>query len=273
MNRRIFLARAAKAGLAGVTLGGAGFGLAGCGGGGNRNSDGVTIQSNGNGRLEDVEVLFGGDAVFVPRTQTFELRWPDGNPPSQFTVFLRRFLEPRGGLGLSRDAQRITVDQINGNSWSLRRRDNFDLDAGGVYYIELTAPGRSPQRFAFIVTNDRSRAVTVNPNTGGFLEDIIISPRSGFAFVDREQIITLEWTGAFPPPNQFTAALRRYREPRGDDGGSDTEQDIVLNQQGNSFVWALERRNNSLLDANGTYYVEVTSPGATIIRAPFITSG
>jgi hypothetical protein len=273
MNRRVFLATTAKAGLAGVTLGGMGLGLTGCGGGGNNNGRGdtVTTQTGGNGLIRDVEVLSGGASVFISRAQAFELNWPDGNPPAEFTVSLRRFQEERGGESLSNGTQRITLTQLDGSSWSLRRRDNFDLDAGGVYYIELLAPGQPTQRFVYIVSNDRSRAVTVNPNTGGFLEDIIISPRSGFAFVGISDIFTLSWTGAFPPPNTFTAQLRRYKEERGNDSGSDTEQDITLTQQGTNFVWNLVRRNNSVFERNATYYIEITS-GGNLIRAPFITA-
>ena len=269
MNRRIFLATAAKAGLAGVTLGGMGVGLAGCGSGSKKNSDGQTIQTNGNGRVQDVVVDSGGRSVFIVRTQDIVIDWPDGNPPAQFTVFLRRFKENRGGEPLDITTQKIDVTQINGSKWLIKRRDSFDLDAGGVYYLEVGSPGQTAQRFVFIVGNDRS--VTVNPNTGGFLEDVIISPRPGFAFVERSQIFTLEWTGAFPPPNQFTASLRRYKEERGDELRSDTEQQIDLIQQGNNFIWALGRRDNFAMDANATYYIELTSPGGGLVRAPYLT--
>jgi hypothetical protein len=270
MKRRDFLTTAAKAGLVGATVSGAGLSLVGCGGGGSGDSDRVTIRTSGNGSLSDVILTPEAGATFISRSEDLEIEWPNGNPPDEFTVRLQRFREPRGGESREISSQKITVDDLGGNRWRIRRRDNFDLDARGVYYLEFTSPGQSTERFAFIV--DPSRSVTINPGTNGFLEDVIVSPRPGSVFVSRSQVFQLRWTGAFPPPSTFTVFLRRYKEPRGDDDGSDTEQQITLTDRfnGTDFVWDLVRRDNFLLESDATYYIQINS-GPNTVRYTFIT--
>jgi hypothetical protein len=224
--------------------------------------------------LRDVVLSPEAGATFISRSDFIELQWPNGNPPAEFTVRLQRFLEPRGGEGREIRSQKIVVEAgnsgISGAPWIIRRRDDFDLDPRGVYYIELTSPGQQTERYAFIV--DPTRAVTINTGTNGFLEDVIVSPRPGSVFVSRSQIFELRWTGAFPPPSTFTALLRRYKEPRGEDDGDDREQGIILTERtsGNDFVWDLRRDSNLLLEPDATYYIQINS-GPNTVRYTFIT--
>ena len=275
MNRRDLLWTAARAGVLAVTMAGTGaaglLGLSGCGGGGEREVDNPTVQTGGTGLVSAVSLFPEPGATFISRDQDVELSWPDGNPPAAFTVTLHRFLEPRGGQARETPTQRIEVAPAGGNRWLVRRTDDFELDRGGVYYLEIASPGQNTERFAFIVDDD-DRSETVGTGTGGDVEDVAITPRPGSAFLSRNQGFRLRWAAAAPPPSTFTAALHRYKEARGDESDSDDEQEITLTQrsEGGDYVWDLTRRDNFLLEPDATYYIRVES-GPRTLRYAYLT--
>lgn len=269
-KRKFWVALCAAA-WSGLVLGGCG------GGGGGEDSDVATINTGASGRLEGAAIGPAPGATFVPAATTFQVGWSGSNtPPPQFTVALRRYLEARGGQDREVIAQRVDVAQQSGYTWSVRRRDNFELDLGGVYYLELAAPGSNGILSAFIVGRNRAasaRAETVRPGTSGRLDGVSVSPTPGSVFIPKGTTFQVSWQGPTPPPSEFAVALRRYKEPRGSDIGSDEEQRITVTQQGSGFVWNVKRRDNFDMDVNGVYYLEVTAPGENPVRAAYIVSG
>lgn len=269
VSRREFLTVSAKVGLVTATS----IGVIGCGGGKNSSNEGSrTITTGFNGSLSNATTINPSPgAVFIGRGSDFTLDFPFGDPPREFSVALRRFLEPIGGQPFQTPSQAIDVTQIGDRRWRIQRRDNFDLDSGGVYFLELSAPGGQQERFVFIA--DSTRAVTERPNTGGFLDDITIFPESGSYGISKGiggQGFELNWDEDFPPPNEFTVSLRRYKERRGSDNGGDSEQGINIQKQGD-YVYIVRRNSNFDLDGRAAYYLEIESPGQGILRAAFTT--
>lgn len=257
------------------------FALAGCGGGGGTSNDQTTVTPGGggvSGRLESVGVGPSPGSVFIPRTNIFQIAWADAAPPpAEFTVALHRFKQPIGGESLDNGTQKVDVVRQTGSTylWNVRRQNNDTLDQNGVYYLELNAPGFNSQRFAYIVAGNRSvaptRAETIKPGSSGSLGGLTITPSPGSVFISKQATFQVAWLGTNPPPPEFTVALRRFKEPRGTDNGSDEEQKITVTQ-GTGFVWNIKRRDNFDLDRSGVYYLEVTAPGENPIRAAYIVS-
>ncbi|GAB4453889.1 MAG: hypothetical protein OHK0029_07590 [Armatimonadaceae bacterium] len=267
LSRRSFLVTSAKAGVLTAT-----FAAAGCGSGSN-NDNGETINTPFNGRLEDVAFTdpFAG-AVFIPRSSSFNISWPFADPPRQFSVFLRRFLEPIGGERFETPNQRIEIRQVDARTWNIRRRDNFDLDPGAVYFLELTSSGGQLVRSVFITSGNR--AITENPGTGGSLNNLNIRPTPGAFGIPRNvgrDGFELQWDPDFPPPSQFTVQLRRFKERRGSDNGGDAEQQINSQRIGD-FVYLIRRNSNFQLDGLAAYYLEVDAPGQGAFRGAFTTA-
>lgn len=270
-TRRDFLVTSAKAGLATAT-----FSIVGCGGGGNSSSGGEVVRTSFNGDLSGATTSPTPGAVFIGRATSFVVSWPFGDPPREFSVFLRRFLEPIGGEGFDTPAQRINVQQIDNRSWRISRRDNFDLDGEAVYFVELTAAGGQRQRFVFITASTRaSRDVVFQPNSGGNINDLNLSPASGSYGVTRgigSSGFQISWSNAFPPPNKFRVRLRRFKEQRGSDNGGDTEQQSEGQDQGN-FSYLVRRRDRFDLDGQAAYYLEIdaSESGQGVLRSAFTT--
>lgn len=130
-------------------------GLAGCGGTRRR---GPSVANPGTGgSLRSVQIRPTPGTTFIPRNTIFELSWTEENPPpSSFSASLRRYKEARGEEARTIETQ-VTELNRQGDSfiWTLRRRDNFDLDQGGVYFLELVSSGETVYA-TYIVTNDRS---------------------------------------------------------------------------------------------------------------------
>lgn len=270
VSRRDFLVTTAKTGL--VTA--ASVGVIGCGSGsgGNNSNGGVTINTgSSSGSLSNATTNPGPGEVFIPAASTFNISFPFGPPPRQFTVFLRRFLEPIGGESFDTPTQAIEVSQVNSTTWNVRRRNNFDLDLGGVYFLELVASGGQSERFVYIVSKNRS--YDQNPGTGGSLADVDILPEPGSYGVARSlgnQGFEVSWNPNFPPPNSFKVRLRRYKEKRGSDNGGDTEQQVEGQKTGD-YIYIVRRRDGFNLDGRAAYYLEVESSGS-FIRSAFTTA-
>ena len=204
--------------------------LSGCGGGGGNNGNDVVNTSTGqNGRLEDVQVGPPAGSTYISKATSFQASWSNSAPPpSNFGAALIRYQEARGGEKKSVTSQKISVDrQGNSFSYNIARRDNFDLDGEGVYYLELTSPGSSTGRAAYIVSNDRSRftpapaAKTTRyfPTGGnGSLNGFEISPPPGTVSIPRSTTWRVRWTGNQEPPAQLDIRIYRYKEARGDAG-------------------------------------------------------
>lgn len=110
-----------------------------------------------------------------------------------------------------------------------------------------------------------------NPGTGGSLRSVQIRPTPGTTFIPRNTIFELSWSAENPPPSSFSAALRRYKEARGDEERIIETQVTELTRQGDSFVWSLRRRDNFDLDIGGVYFLELVSSGETVY-ATYIVS-
>ncbi|MGC4047368.1 MAG: hypothetical protein QM758_26505 [Armatimonas sp.] len=129
--------------------------LGGCGGSDKGNSE-------GNGRLADVDISPVPGATFVPLTTEFTIFWSAGfEPPPTFTARVYR-LQPDQ-----------TIDQITSNlvreegefRWYLR--PSGDLPANSAIYVELSAPGESTLRFSYIVGTSRANTSPLPPRPGG----------------------------------------------------------------------------------------------------------
>lgn len=258
---------------------------AGCGGG-SKNNDTATVKPGTNGNLSAVTVGPTVNRVFIGRSTPFSASWASNNPPpSEFTVRLQRYLEERGGEPRRIVSQPILIEQ-QGNSfqWAIRRRDGFDLDAGGAYYLQLTSPGGQEKLVTYIAGADRSqdvpgsssgttsRAVTQNPGTNGNLASVRIEPEPGTTFISKNTTFQLRWENGAEPPPSFEVQLRRYKEPRGTEiNKDDREQAIEMGKADNSFTYSVRRRDDFDLEENGVYYLEVRA-GGDILRAPYIVA-
>ena len=112
-----------------------------------------TASPGTGGLLSGLAVTPAPGAVNVPKNTTFVLAWPGPvPPPSQFTVSLHRYEEPRGTDGGDNLEQNVTLTG-QGAAWSVRRKDNYDLDGDATYYLEVSAPGQEPVRIAYLTTS------------------------------------------------------------------------------------------------------------------------
>ncbi len=122
----------------------------------NPSGGGATINTGtGSGQLASVQVSPTPGGVYIPRSSIFQLTWPTGTtPPPSFSVTLWRYKEARGISGRAVEEQPIADPTRTGSSfvWTIRRRDSQELDPGGVYFLELRAPGETDVRAAFIIS-------------------------------------------------------------------------------------------------------------------------
>jgi len=264
-------------GLTCLALGG--LAPAGCGGGGGGSGGGSSdITTGASGRLQDVQIGPRAGTAFVSPATVFQLSWAAAAPPpATFGVLLRRYQEPRGGQSKDTGAQNISVTR-QGQSfvYNVARRDGFQLDSGGVYYLDLHSGAGDTQQDAFIADGGPTVAgnqstQTLSPGTAGSLAGLTLNPAPGAVNIPRNSALVLSWSGATPPPAQFTVSLHRYKESRGSDGGGNEEQNITVSSQGTS-VWSVRRRDNFDLENDATYYLEVSAPGQDPVRAVYITS-
>lgn len=250
------------------------FALAGCGGRSNHD-DTATINTgvaSPGGFVSDAIVQPEG-SVFVSTSRALSVSWlPELPPPSQFTVSLKRYLEPVGGESLQVDTQKVSVSQANDASytWNVKRRDNFDLDQGGVYFLETSGNGQT-KRTAFIVGSNRARrGVGVSTGSGGgSLANAVLEPAPGTVYIPKSTDFVLRWPNGATPPANFDVQLRRYKEQRGTDEGGDSEQRIEIDRLGSDNAWRIRRRDDFDLDGAGVYYLEITS-GSDQTRAAYI---
>jgi hypothetical protein len=110
-----------------------------------------------------------------------------------------------------------------------------------------------------------------NPGTNGSLRAVQIRPTPGATFISRNTIFEFSWTEDDPPPSSFSAALRRYKEARGEEARVIETQVTELTRQGDSFIWTLKRRDNFDLDSGGVYFLELVSSGESVF-ATYIVS-
>lgn len=119
--------------------------------------DRVIDTGSATGRLSDVQISPAPGALFIPRGTAFQIAWSAAAPPPpQVTVRLWRYQEARGGEPRLVGKKPLDPPARQGNAfvWNIKRRDSFDLDQGGVYFLELDAGGEKI-RAACIVSNDR----------------------------------------------------------------------------------------------------------------------
>ena len=271
-RKRAYAAR--RLGLVGLL--GIGLLSAGCGGGGSHSSPDITTGASG--RLADVQIGPRPGAAFVSPNATFQLSWTAAAPPpATFGVLLRRYEEPRGGESKSTGTQNVTVTQPGaGYVYNVQRKDGYPFDRGGVYYLDLHSGTGDTQQAAFITDGGptvpgNQSTQTIRPGTGGSLSGLTLNPAPGAVNIPKNTAFVLSWSGTVPPPSEFTVALHRYKEPRGTDTGSNEEQNITVSGQGVN-VWRVRRKDDYDLETDGTYYLEVSSPGQDPVRAVYIAS-
>ncbi len=112
---------------------------------------GVDINTGGSGALSNMTLRWNGDAigpVGIPTNNSFVLQFPsEGSAPPRISVRLRRYKERRGSDGPSANEQEIEVSHDGGTgTWIVRRRDNFALERGATYILEINADGEPRQR-------------------------------------------------------------------------------------------------------------------------------
>jgi hypothetical protein len=218
---------------------------------------------------------------YISRGTTFVLSWASASAaPRSTQVNLVRYFEARGDEDRGEFRERIDVNQSGASSWNVRHRSG-DLAFGAVYYLDVrTALDR--RRYAFTTSGGRA----ASPTRG-----VDISNGAGSGSLNN---LTLRWTGeaagsvgiatgtqfvlSFPSesqaPSRFTVRLRRFKEERGDESFSDSEQEISINHDPGSGDWVMRRRDNFRLESAATYVVEVDAPGEPFPRQyAFITEG
>jgi len=238
----------------------------GCGGSGSSSNSGE-IDTGGNGRLENVSVGPSPGSTFISTATVFQASWNALTPPpSQYKIALRRYQENGGSPSI--EDQKISVSRQGSDfRWNIQRKDNFDLDQNGVYYLELTSPSSNlAARAAYIVASGRTvPSRFINTGGNGSLSGIQISPAPGSVFIPRSQTFQISWASGTQPPPQLGIEIMRYNQ--GDGTSSSQVQDIQ--SQGN-FVYNVTRRDHFDLDQAGVYYLEITAPGEQTIRAAYI---
>lgn len=131
--------------------------LSGCSG--TRRRGPSVAEPGTTGSLSTVRIQPTPGTTFIARSTIFRLVWnADLPPPSVFSASLRRYKEARGEEPRTIDTQ-VTELVREGDDyvWLLRRRDGFDLDQNGVYYLELTGGGETVLA-TYIISGDRSQA-------------------------------------------------------------------------------------------------------------------
>ena len=118
----------------------------------------ITINAGtSSGSLTGVQFSPAAGSVYIPRASSLRISWPTGStPPPTFEVRLWRYKEARNALAREVTEQVLADPIRDGNNftWTLRRRDGADLDPGGVYFLELRAPGETDARAAYIVSTE-----------------------------------------------------------------------------------------------------------------------
>jgi len=107
--------------------------------------------SGGAGSLRNLSLAWsGGDRnpVGIATDNRFVLSFPsETDAPASFYVRLRRYKERRGTDDPSADEQDIEVIHDNGTGvWVVQRRNNFSLDRGAVYILEIGSEEETRQR-------------------------------------------------------------------------------------------------------------------------------
>lgn len=111
----------------------------------------VDIPNNGGtGSLSNMTLRYNGDnigPVKIATNSVFLLQFPsDASAPARMTVRLRRYKERRGDEGPSANEQEVEYFHDTAGVWTVRRRDNFLLEGGATYILEVLAEGDPFQR-------------------------------------------------------------------------------------------------------------------------------
>ncbi len=252
--------------------------LTGCGGGGGGSHGSSDISTGAMGRLQDVQIGPRTGSAFISPAATFQLSWSAAAPPpATFGVLLHRYQEPRGGESKDTGTQNVTVSQQGaGFVYNVARSDGFQLDTGGVYFLDLHSGAGDTQQAAFIADGgptvaDNQSTQTVGTGAGGSLSGLTINPSPGAVNIPKNSAFVLSWSAAFPPPAQFTVSLHRYKEARGTDTPGNEEQNITVSGSG-ANAWRVQRKDGYDLENDATYYLEITAPGQDSVRAVYITA-
>lgn len=146
---------AAGAGIAAFALALAAA-IAGCGGG---SSTASTDTGSSEGSLATVQISPPPGTTFISRSTKFYLSWDAQTPPPpSFTATLVRYSEScsdsSSGDQFCSKAQKTVLTRIgSGYTWEVKRKDDYALDQGGVYYLQLDA-GPEEILATYLVTSD-----------------------------------------------------------------------------------------------------------------------
>ena len=259
-------------------FGGGALTLAGCGGGGNNDSasDAVTVKTETDGRVADGFLAPRPGQAFISRTTVFQIAWESTNPPpAQWKAALRRYREALGGESRDISTQKVTVDRVGTDyRWNIRRRDSFQLDTSGIYFLELSDTVGGFEQIAYMVDESRSagtRSVTVSTGGNGVLRDVVVTPRAGSCFISSDTNFTIEWAISTPPPPDVRIELRRYKEQRGSDSRTDEEQKVeAIRIDSRPYAWTVRRKDNFRMDKGGVYYIALRADGQDPYYAAYI---
>ncbi|MBC8134446.1 MAG: hypothetical protein H8F28_00990 [Fibrella sp.] len=112
-------------------------------------------NDGGTGSISNLTLRYNGDGVGpvgIPTTNSFVLQFPsEASAPARMTVRLRRYKEQRGEEGPSGNEQQIELlHDAGSNFWTIRRRDNFLLERGATYILEILVAGERDRNFPFL---------------------------------------------------------------------------------------------------------------------------
>jgi hypothetical protein len=128
--------------------------LTGCGGG--KEKEAAVVTGSEDGFLRTVKINPPPGSSFISKQTKFYLSWEDGDtPPPSFTAVLVRYTEPDDSDITDNTTEQRTqvIRQGTQNIWEVSRTDGFDLDRGGVYYLQLKS-GQVEVLAAYIVRSD-----------------------------------------------------------------------------------------------------------------------
>jgi len=271
--------------------------IAGCGGGhsDNSNNDSPTLNNPGGGATADLSQLIiqpgRAASAFIDPGTAFILSFPTpAAGPVYLQASLHRYKEARGGESQQDYTVKVDTSAVGTATWSVRSHDG--LDTSGVYYLDVRT-STDERRYAFVIQGDGRATPAPSPLTTAATgratanNDVYNTGGNAAGFTNLQlQWATTAFTSAYIPgtspfvlnfvgpngaasdtfsPSEFHTHLYRYKEARGSDDFSQSEQDLEYDHTPGSGVWTFRRRGSTILES-GTYLFVVTTPSESVPR-------